>query len=488
MDPRSPVKPDPRRGLLRVDQLVALVREHSPELPLWSVTEGARTALARERQRLGESPDGPASQPQGPDLVVDASQRAAELARVRPRRVVNATGIVLHTNLGRAPLAKGAAEAAMYAGLDYGDLELDLATGQRGNRLQSVNHKLGLLSGAEAALVVNNNAAALMLALDTLARGREVIVSRGELVEIGGSFRIPDIMERAGVTLVEVGTTNRTRIEDYERAIGPNTGLLLKVHRSNFEVRGFVAESALSELVALGRERGIPVVDDLGSGSLVDLTSRGFPSEVYAPSRLAAGPDVLCFSGDKLLGGPQAGLILGSERAVKAMSKNPLARALRLDKMSLAALDWTLAAYLDGRAEQEIPALRQMLATSEDLRTRAADLAKRLEGATGLPRMTAENSGEGPGVTVKPAQSFVGGGSLPGFELESWVVTVRPRGATARRVAEQLRRSETPVLVRVHDEALWIDVRTLSEQDESDLLDGLHQALRRSAPDPAENR
>jgi L-seryl-tRNA(Ser) seleniumtransferase len=354
MDSSPPVKPDPRRSLPAVDRLAGALREEHPDLPAWAVLAASRRVLVQERERLtGVGNSAEFTAPSSLEHLVERAATAASgLALGHPRRVVNATGIVLHTNLGRAPLAPGAVSAGAEAASAYSDLELDLGNGRRGDRQAAIAEKLCLLTDAPAALAVNNNAAALLLALNTLARDREVIVSRGELVEIGGSFRVPEIMERAGVRLVEVGSTNRTHAADYERAIGPATALLLKVHLSNFEQTGFVAEVTLPELAVIGRARGLPVLEDLGSGTLIDLSARGFPAEADAAARLRLGADVVCFSGDKLLGGPQAGLLLGSEERVAAMRRNPLARALRLDKFSLGALDWTLAAYLDGRAEQ----------------------------------------------------------------------------------------------------------------------------------------
>jgi L-seryl-tRNA(Ser) seleniumtransferase len=362
-------------------------------------------------------------------------------------------------------MAPGAADAAAAAAAHYGDLELDLAGGDRGDRTAPVAEKLCLLSGAEAALAVNNNAAALLLALDSLSRGRQAVVSRGELVEIGGSFRVPEIMQRAGVELVEVGTTNRTHRRDYERAIGPDTAVLLKVHRSNFELRGFVSEVGLAELVEIGRERGIPVVEDLGSGTLIDLSARGLPPEAFAPAGIRAGADVVCFSGDKLLGGPQAGIVLGSQTAVASMRRNPLARALRLDKMSLAALDWTLSALLDGRAEHELPVLRQLLAPIAVLETRAQGLAERL----------AKVAGRAVAVTARPDRGVVGGGSLPGFELDTWVVALGYDDPDA--LAARLRAASVPVLSRVRDGCVLLDVRTLLEGDEPALEESLTQAM-----------
>ncbi len=304
VDSQSAVNPDPRRALPSVGRLSTKVSAARPDLPEWAVTEAARQLVAQAREQL-EASRSPQDVP-APDLEARVGDLAEHLCRRHPRPVVNATGVVLHTNLGRSPLPAGAADAVRDVAVGYSDLELDLATGRRGSRLGALEPKLRELSGAEAAYACNNNAAAVMLALDTLARGREVVVSRGELVEIGGSFRVPDIMARAGVRLVEVGTTNRTHPHDYERAICADTALLLKVHRSNFSQQGFVTEVGLEELVGIGAAVGIPVMEDLGSGTLLDLTERGFPAEAFAPSRVALGADVVCFSGDKLLGGPQA--------------------------------------------------------------------------------------------------------------------------------------------------------------------------------------
>jgi L-seryl-tRNA(Ser) seleniumtransferase len=369
--------------------------------------------------------------------------------------VVNATGVVLHTNLGRAPLAEGAARTAVAAAAGYTDLELDLGEGRRGDRLAALGEMLAVLSGAEAALAVNNNAAAILLIANTLARGREVVVSRGELVEIGGSFRVPEILERAGARLVEVGTTNRTHLDDYRGALGRRTALLLKVHRSNFEQSGFVAEVGLDELAALGRERGIPVVEDLGSGTLVDLRARGLPPESFAPARLALGAELVCFSGDKLLGGPQAGIVLGRRKRIAALRENPLFRALRLDKLGIAALDWTLRALLDGRGEREIPVLRALLEAPADVERRARALAERLARAA-AGRFD---------VRVEETRAPVGGGSVPGLELASFAVALRSAGGVDG-LAAALRAGEIPVLGRVQKEALLLDARTLLPGDD----------------------
>jgi L-seryl-tRNA(Ser) seleniumtransferase len=450
------------------------VQARRPDLPQWAVTEAARRVVDSARRELeGEAATGDADPPgSGEPLhsfggVAGVEEAAERLAGGHPRPVVNATGVVLHTNLGRAPLAPGAASAAAAAAAGYSDLELDLTSGGRGDRLAALADKLTLLSGAQAATACNNNAAALLLALDTLARGREVVVSRGELVEIGGSFRIPDIMERAGVRLVEVGTTNRTHPRDYERALGPDTGLVLKVHRSNFDLTGFVAEVDLATLVEIAHARGLPVVEDLGSGTLMDLGDRGFPAESFAPARLRLGADLVCFSGDKLLGGPQAGIALGSRAVIEAMRSNPLARALRLDKMTLAALDWTLAAMLDGSAEREIPVLRQLLEPLESVEGRARELAAQLRDR--LPELAT--------VDVARDRSPVGGGSLPGFALDTWVVVIRSE-QSPDRIAAALRRAAVPILVRVRDDALLLDLRTLRDDDPPLIEAGLVTALR----------
>jgi L-seryl-tRNA(Ser) seleniumtransferase len=470
MDSEAEVKSDPRRALPPLDTLVRALTSRHPELPGWALREGARGALAEERARLGAAlaADPAAAAVDRVALEARAEHRACELARAHPIRVVNATGIALHTNLGRAPLAEAALAAVVRVAQGYSDLEIDLASGSRSSRVDRVARKLCLASGAAGALVVNNNAAALLLVLAALARERDVIVSRGELVEIGGSFRIPEIVEAAGVRLVEVGTTNRTHRSDYERAAGASTALLLKVHRSNFEQRGFVTEVDLPELASVGRELGLPVVEDLGSGTLLDLSAHGFPPEAHAPSRLALGADLVCFSGDKLLGGPQAGILLGTDAAcIARIGRHPLSRALRVDKLTLAALDATLDAYLGGRAVWEIPALRQLLEPSEALESRARSLAQNLAAfARGALQ-----------IEVIEDCGYAGGGSLPGFALPSWVVALRaPAGAAG--LAECLRRATPPVLTRVRDDLVLLDVRTLLDGDEKALEQALRGVLR----------
>jgi L-seryl-tRNA(Ser) seleniumtransferase len=468
MDSTRSVNTDPRRSIPPVHRLAAQILADDPSIPRWAATEGARQVVEEVRAAID-------SGVKTHDLLLAgeaawlarASARASALAAPSPRRVVNATGVVLHTNLGRAPMAPGAAAAAASAAAGYTDLELDLVTGERGDRLAAVGDKLRLLSGAEAALACNNCAAAVLLALNTIAAGRQVIVSRGELVEIGGSFRVPEIMRRAGVELVEVGSTNRTHPRDYVDAIGPDTAMLLKVHRSNFEIRGFVAEVSLGELVAMGAEHDVPVVEDLGSGTLLDLQAHGLPADAFAPARLREGPDLVCFSGDKLMGGPQAGIVIGRRRWVDAMRRNPLARALRLDKMTLAALDWTLGAMLSGRAQDELPVLRQLLAPPEHLESRARAFARRLEQGGVLPPDA---------IAVMPDRVPVGGGSLPGFVLDGWVVALRT-GASPEPLAARMRAAEVPVVVRIRDGDVLIDLRTVPDEEEDDVTRAIRSAL-----------
>jgi len=441
---------DPRRELPSVDRLVRALAVALGDLPAWTLREAARRALAEARSAIaaGRAPG---------DVEAAGRALARDLARPRPVRIVNASGVVLHTNLGRAVLPLEVGAAVVAAATAYTALELDLQTGGRGQRGAGVAALLRQLSGAGGALAVNNGAAAVLLAVSVLARGREVVVSRGELVEIGGSFRVPEILREAGVTLVEIGTTNRTHPRDYSEALGPSTGAILKVHRSNFAQSGFVAEVELSELVAIGKEHGVPVVEDLGSATLVDLRAHGLPPESFAPGRLASGVDLVCFSGDKLLGGPQAGIVLGAAERVEALARSPLARALRIDKLTLAALDATLRLLLAGR-EQELPTVRQLLEPIAAVRERARSLADRLRGA----------APPGLWVALEETQAPVGGGSLPGFELASVAVALASKDG-AEALARALRSAATPVIGRVVDERVLLDARTLLAGDAEDI-------------------
>ncbi len=387
------------------------------------------------------------------------------------RSVINATGTVIHTNLGRAPLASAAEKALLEVSTGYSNLELSLETGERDSRQAHVEELLCRLTGAEGAVVVNNNAAAVFLVLQTLAAGREVIISRGELVEIGGSFRMPEVMRSSGAEMVEVGTTNKCYITDYERAVTDRTALLLKVHTSNYRIVGFAEEVALKELVSLGRKISVPVVEDLGSGALVDLESCGLPPEPRVQDRLAEGASVVTFSGDKLLGGPQAGIILGTKDMVARFRSNQLARALRVDKFTMAALQATLLLYWDEkRALREVPVLRMLTTSEGELKERAQRLQRLLR-----ERVT---SGE---LRCSEGFSTVGGGALPLAELPTFVVTYLPQGISPAALARKLRRGAPPVISRVHRDRLLFDVRTLRQGEEEKLAEALKNALQQGA-------
>ncbi len=446
-------RPDPVnarcRQLPAVDRLVESAAR-SASGARWSLLAAARAVVESARADILSGQ--PASH--DPDLeTLSARTRtlAARLELASPRRVLNATGVVIHTNLGRAPLSEGALRDIGRAAAGYSDLELDLAKGIRGSRTAHVAELLTLLSGAEAAHVVNNNAAALMLAVDTLAAGREVILSRGELVEIGGSFRLPEILGASRARIHEVGTTNRTHLRDYVEAIGPETGLILKVHRSCFEMRGFTAEVPLRELAPLAAEHGVPLVEDRGSGTFLDLRPHGIPEDSVS-SGLDEGANLVLFSGDKLLGGPQAGIILGGAPLVAKLARAPLARALRIDKLTLSALTWTLKTLLEGRGGEEIPVLRMLLAGPDELRSRAERLVKELS-QKGFTRISLESQG-----------AVVGGGTLPELELAGPVVRVALEGSVSE-FARRLRDGDPPLLIRVQGDALLIDPRTLLDED-----------------------
>lgn len=397
--------------------------------------------------------------------LIEETRRAV---RPRLRRVLNATGVVIHTNMGRSVLAESALRAVQEAALGYCNLELDLTTGARGSRYSLVEHLLCTLSGAEAALVVNNNAAAVLLVLDTLCKGGEVIVSRGQLVEIGGSFRIPEVMEKSGATLREVGATNRTHLHDYENAITPETVALLRVHTSNYRVVGFHKEVTLPEMVELGRARNIPVIEDLGSGSLVDFTPYGLPGEPTVQAVVHGGADVVTFSGDKVLGGPQAGIIVGRRDLIQRIRKNPLNRALRCDKFTLAALEATLRHYLEPeQALQAVPTLRMMTANPEGLTRRARTLAARLRRSLGAAAR----------ITLRPDVSRVGGGSFPECDLPTTLVCVQPTDISATTLKQRLLDTTPPLLGRLEDQAFCLDVRTLDDAEFSMAQNALHQAL-----------
>jgi L-seryl-tRNA(Ser) seleniumtransferase len=414
------------RDLPSVDELAADERLASTG-PRALVIAAVRSALARAREEIQAGAD-------PGDLVGRVELELAAARGPRLRRAINATGVIVHTNLGRAPLAQEALERVTAVARGYSNLEYDLGEGGRGSRQDHVAPILRRLTGAEAALVVNNNAAAVLLALAALAEGHEVLVSRGELIEIGDGFRIPDVLARSGAHLHEVGTTNRTRAADYERAIGPETALLLRVHQSNFRVVGFTEQPRLAELVRVGRAHGIPVVDDLGSGVLVELED-----EPSARDALAAGADLVCFSGDKLLGGPQAGIVVGRGELVERLRRHPLQRALRADKLTLAALEATLALYLDPeRAAREVPVLRMLAEPAEAVRARAERLAGLVGG------------------DVEQTVGRVGGGALPLAELPSFACSVE------EELSPRLLEADPPVVALVRDGRCLLDCRTIA--------------------------
>ncbi len=392
--------------------------------------------------------------------------------RSRFRRVINATGVVIHTNLGRAPLHASAIQHLIEVSKTYSNLEYDLERGERGSRYAHVEEILCRLSGAESALVVNNNAGAVLLVLNELAEGKEVIVSRGELVEIGGAFRIPDVMKRSGAILREVGTTNRTHFDDYERAIGPDTALLLKVHTSNFRVMGFASEVSLQELVQLGKQHQLPVVDDLGSGCLIDLTRYGLEKEPTVQETIKTGVDAVTFSGDKLLGGPQAGIILGKKKFLDLLKANPLTRALRIDKLTLAALESTLLLYLDEKmAMEEVPTLRMLSLDIGKLKRRGKRLLKRLSGVM-------DKRGT---FSLKEDVSQVGGGALPLQELPTAVVAIKPLDLSINSLEESLRKGDPPIISRISKEELLLDMRTVFDEEIPLLAAGIEKALEQMA-------
>lgn len=401
------------------------------------------------------------------ELAWRLQRKLEEASRYRLRPVINATGILLHTGLGRAPLASSVAQWVARIAAGYCSLEIDLQTGERGRRTSLVRELLCELTGAESATVVNNNAAATLITLATLAAGKEVIVSRGELIEIGGSFRLPEIMETSGARLREVGTTNKTRLSDYVRAIGPDTGALLKVHTSNYRIVGFTESVSLEQLVALGRQHDLPVIDDIGSGALVDLAPFGLADEPVASRSVRAGADLVLFSGDKLLGGPQAGIIVGRKRWIDKIERHPLARAFRVDKLTLAALEATLRLYLDEeKVFREVPTLRMISQPDEVVRDRAERLRQLLEGVAGLKR-----------VEIARDVAYVGGGSVPAHGLATWVVRIEARDVEEDELARRLRLGDPSVVARVQDGCVLLDARTINEDELPLLTQAVAQAL-----------
>ncbi len=452
---------DAYRALPSVDELLQnhTLRDYERKVGRAVVVDAVRAALDSARQEIRAGRAAPM-----PALLLDAiTERIEQIIRPTLKRVVNATGVILHTNLGRAPLAQDAIAAIQDAASSYSNLEYDLGAGERGSRYVHAEELLKKLTGAEAALVVNNNAAAVMFILRAFAEQREVIVSRGQLVEIGGGFRVPDVLSQSGARMVEVGTTNRTRIADFENAITENTGVLLRVHPSNFRVIGFTEEVSLQEMSALGRKHNLPVVDDLGSGALLDTAAYGLAHEPMPQESLQAGADLVAFSGDKLLGGPQAGIIVGKQEFIAKLKKHPLARALRVDKLTLAALQATLLHYLKNQAAQKIPVWQMISAKTDALEKRANEWSERWK-KFGLDAQVIETL------------STVGGGSLPGETLTTRAVALAVASPDA--FLTKLRANYPPIVARIENNRVIIDPRTILPHDENALLDGVERATR----------
>ncbi len=450
------------RNLPSVERVLASepLKSLSSEYGHHWVADAVRESVQEARARALNGGDVASFQ----EIANRAAERVRGMGRIQPRPVINATGVIIHTNLGRAPLSAEAVAAMNAAAAGYSNLEIDLESGRRGSRQGHLQRLLNHLTGAEASLLVNNNAAGVLLGLSAVAAGKEVIVSRGEAVEIGGGFRIPDVLEQSGARLVEVGTTNRTYARDYEAAITENTGALLKVHASNFKIVGFTHAPEITELVELGRRYGVPVLHDVGSGCLMDTRPFGLSYEPRPQDSVRGGADLVFFSVDKLLGGPQGGIVVGSKDKVGLLAKHPLARAFRIDKMSLAATTATLLHYVKEEALQAIPVWRMISATSEELRERATRWAESVGGDA----------------TVQPAKSTIGGGSLPGESLDSWALCIWgqdvPGGATG--LAARLREQSTPVVARIENERVLMDPRTVLPEQDGQLLAATQTALR----------
>jgi L-seryl-tRNA(Ser) seleniumtransferase len=428
------------------------------------VVEAVRDAVEAARARVLAGDDAPFDD----DSVAAEAARLVE-ERMRPslRRVVNATGIIVHTNLGRSVLSDAAQRAVLEASANYSTLEYDPATGERGSRHVHVESLIRDVTGAEAGMAVNNNAAAVMLGIAALAGRKEAVVSRGQLVEIGGSFRIPDIMRQSGAKMVEVGATNKTHLRDYEQAITAKTGLLLKVHSSNFKVVGFTEEVSTEDLVALGRAHGIPVFEDQGSGVLIDLRPYGLPDEPTVRSAIEAGVDLVSVSGDKLLGGPQAGILAGSKAVIDKLKKHPLARVLRLDKMTLAALEATLRIYLDPeQAVEQIPTLKMLTTPNDTVRDRARSLAARI----------VERCGDAYIVASVPDVARAGGGAMPLTDIPTTVVTLEPERMSANGLEARLRLGDPCIVTRIKDGRVLLDPRTLTRPEEDEVVEALARA------------
>jgi L-seryl-tRNA(Ser) seleniumtransferase len=441
-----------------------------------AVRDRLREVLAEIRQEIGEA-NGAAAAPADSEKLTGEIERRLNARfdlrrKSRTQRVINATGVVLHTNIGRAPLSRRAVEAINEAAL-YCNLEYDLETGRRGKRGSGLEAMLRELAGCEAAAVVNNCAAAVLITLNTLAEGGEVLVSRGELIEIGGSFRIPDVIAKSGARIREVGTTNRTRLSDYEKAVNENTRVILRAHPSNYRIIGFTEKPELEDLAKLARERDLPLFEDLGSGCMVDLNPVGIHDEPTVAHSIKAGCSVVSFSGDKLLGGPQAGIILGEAEAVKRVKSNPLMRALRVDKITYAALEATVDSYLSGRAIEEIPALAALHTTKESVTRRARAFVHRARSISASSLKLPPHFTMPLHFTLMDGASVVGGGSAPERRLPTTLIGVASEQMGADEIEKRLRGSSPPVIVRIAEDQVVLDLRTVAPGEEKDLMEAL---------------
>lgn len=442
------------RRLPKIDELLKkdLVIEKAKDTSRVLVIESLRETIDKFRSDILS---GTISDFTEEDILNYFSCLVGEKSLPKLRKVINATGVIIHTNLGRSLLSKEAVENVVKVAENYNNLEYNLENGARGSRYEHVEELISKVTGAEAAMVVNNNAAAVMLVLSTLCDGKEAIVSRGQLVEIGGSFRVPDVMKFSGAKLVEVGTTNRTHLYDYENNITENTGILLKVHTSNFKIMGFTEEVSIEQLVELGRSKNIPVIEDIGSGVLIDFSKYGFIYEPTVQESIRKGIDVVTFSGDKMLGGPQAGIIAGKKEYIDKIKKNQLTRALRIDKMTLAALEGTLKYYLDEEAAvKNLPTLYMILSPKEEHKKRAQRLKYRLQ-----------RSIEGLDIKLDMDYSMVGGGSMPTEKINTYVLKIKSSTKSIEQMERGLRSNITPIIVRIYNNEIIMDIRTILDKD-----------------------
>ena len=452
----------------KIDELLDILKSRGvPETFSKSMMLRACRETAEEIRKAVLEKGSPA--PSENEVADRVQQKLRSLYSCRLKPVVNATGIILHTNLGRAPLCREALDNIIAVARGYANLEFDLEEGKRGSRYDHVRDILCELSGAEDALVVNNNAAAVLLAVNTIAAHREVIVSRGELIEIGGEFRLPEVMEKSGAILKEVGTTNKTHAADYEKAIGDHTGLLFKAHTSNYKIIGFAGEVGMSELAAIGKKYGIPVMHDLGSGCFVELDRFGLEREPTVQDAVATGMDVITFSGDKLLGGPQAGIIVGRREWIQKIAQNPLNRALRIDKLTIAALEATLNCYLSGdqKAASHIPTLKALTEPVEDVEKRGRKLLRQIKG----------QKIEDLSLSLRRDYSMAGGGSLPGQLIPTILIAIHAARISPNRFEAALRHLSIPVIARISEDELLLDVRTLPEETFPIVLGGLREIM-----------